>query len=65
MISLSDRQLSVLMQAARSLPPSRRDLFLRRAGAMLKLRGRFNDRDVGEIAELALVRLMQRVAAGA
>ena len=30
------------------------DLFLQRVGAMLRMRGRFNDSDVAEVAQLAL-----------
>ncbi len=62
MISLTDGQLGVLMQAARSLPPSRRDLFLRRVSAMLKLRGRFSHGDIAEIARLALIGLVHETA---
>jgi hypothetical protein len=38
---------------ARSVLPDRRDLFLERCAAMLKLRGRFDDSDVANVAERA------------
>jgi hypothetical protein len=58
MISLSDPQLKLLMEAARSLEPERRDTFMRRCAAMLELRGRwFADADVAAVAQLALVGL--------
>ncbi len=65
MISLNDRQLSILMQAARSLPPARRSQFLERCAAMLRLKGRFSDGNVAQIAELALTGLLQRADSAA
>jgi hypothetical protein len=62
MISLSDRQLSVVMAAARTLEPDRRDVFMQRVGAMLRLRGRFTDDDVGAVAQAALTGLVQPAA---
>jgi hypothetical protein len=59
MVSLSSRQLAIVMTAARPLPPERRDIFLQRVGAMLKLKGRFSDADVADVAELALSGLLQ------
>lgn len=38
-ISLSDRQLTAVMTAARALEPEKRDLFLQRTAAVLTLRG--------------------------
>jgi hypothetical protein len=61
-ISLSDSQLQTIMTAAGSLEPERRDIFLQRVGAMLKLRGRFTDTDVAEVAKLALYGLAQQAA---
>jgi hypothetical protein len=63
MISLSDSQLDVVMTAATSIAPERRDIFLQRIGAMLKLRHRFNDDDVAEVTALALCGLAQQPAA--
>ena len=60
MISLSDSQLQIVMTAAASLQPERRDIYLQRVGAMLKLRHRFTDRDVSEVAGLALCGLDHR-----
>jgi hypothetical protein len=54
MISLSDRQLAAVMDHAKAVDPARRDLFLRRVGSMLKLRGRFNDSDVVGVCGLAV-----------
>jgi len=45
MIDLSDSQLQTLMSAER------------RVGAMLRMRGRFNDTDVADVAKLALAGL--------
>jgi hypothetical protein len=50
MISLTDSQLAIVTGAARTLPVERRDIFLQRCGAMLKLRGRFTDDDVADVA---------------
>jgi hypothetical protein len=63
MISLSDSQLRVIMDTAKAIEPSRRDIFLQRVGAMLKLRGRFDDADVEDVARLALCGLVQTAAA--
>jgi hypothetical protein len=57
MISLSDHQLKVVMAAAAGIDPDRRDVFLQRVAAMLKLRGRFSDADVADVAKLALTGL--------
>jgi hypothetical protein len=54
MISLSDAQLQTVMQAAAGIDPERRDIFLQRCAAMLKLRGRFTDSDVADVTRLAL-----------
>ena len=40
MISLTDSQLQTVMGAGAKLEPERRDIFLRRVGAMLRVRGR-------------------------
>ncbi|MGB8156030.1 MAG: hypothetical protein WCF34_06930 [Pseudolabrys sp.] len=42
------------MTAANAVPVERRDTFLQRVGAMLKLRYRFSDTDVADVAQLAL-----------
>jgi hypothetical protein len=61
MIGLTDIQLKIVMQAARSVPVEKRDTFLQRIAAMLALRGhgRFTDTDVADVAQLALARLIQ------
>jgi hypothetical protein len=60
MISLSDDQLTTIVAAAGTVEPGRRDVFLERVGAMLKLRGRFTDGDVAEVVQLALCGLVQQ-----
>ena len=58
MISLSDYQLQTIMTAANAVPVERRSVFLERVGAMLKVRGRFSDDDVADVARLALCGLI-------
>jgi hypothetical protein len=53
MLSLSDHQLQTIMDAARAIDRDRRDVYLQRIEAMLRLRLRFDDRDVAEISKLA------------
>ena len=62
MISLSDTRLQLIMIAGAGLEPERRDIFLQRVASMLNLRGRYQDRDVSEVADLALCGLVQRAA---
>ena len=64
MIGLTDYQLKVVMQAARSVPVEKRDTFLQRIAAMLAVRGRgrFTDTDVADVAHLALAGLVQQSA---
>ena len=59
MLSLSDNQLEIVVSAARAVAPERRDIFSERIAAMLKLRRRFDDRDVNEVTALALRGLIQ------
>jgi hypothetical protein len=63
MVSLSDGQLTAVMDAARTLPIERRDTFLQRCGAMLRMRGRFSDGDVTDVVQLALTGLAHQPAA--
>ena len=65
MISLSDSQLETIMTAAAGIDPERRTVFLERCAAMLKLRGRFTDGDVADVARLALCGLVQHSASTA
>jgi hypothetical protein len=61
MLSLSDQQLrSVMDAAARVAAEDRRDVFLQRVGAMLTLRGRFDDSDVSEVCMLAACGLIHQ-----
>jgi hypothetical protein len=59
MVSLSDNQLAIVTNAAKSLPVEKRDLYLQRIAAMLAMRGRANDADVADVARLALAGLVQ------
>ena len=63
MVSLTDFQLKTVMDAAHALPVERRDTFLQRVGAMLRMRHRFTDADVADVAKLALTGLAQQPAA--
>ena len=60
MLSLSDVQLAIVVEAAGALDPERRDVFLERCAAMLKLRGRFSDADVSDVVQLAAHGLAQQ-----
>ena len=57
-MALTDKQLAHVMDAARSLPIEKRDVYLQRIAAMLKLRG-VTDADVADVAKLALAGLVQ------
>ena len=59
MVSLSDHQLEIVTTAANAVPVERRSVFLERVGAMLKMRRRFTDADVQDVARLALCGLIQ------
>jgi hypothetical protein len=59
-IALTEEQLNLLMCASRRLGPERRSQFLERVAAMLRLKGRFDDRDVATIVERALVGLLHQ-----
>jgi hypothetical protein len=63
MLGLTDNQLRVVMDAAKTLPVERRDTFLQRVGAMLRMRGRFTDSDVTDVVTLALTGLAHQPAA--
>jgi hypothetical protein len=63
MVSLTDSQLAAVMDAARAVPVERRDTFLQRCGAMLRMRGRFTDADVSDVVTLALTGLAHQPAA--
>jgi hypothetical protein len=67
MIALTDAQLAVVMDAARTLPVEKRDLYLQRIAAMLAVRGRghFTDDDVADVARLAMAGLIQNADSAA
>jgi hypothetical protein len=58
MIALTDQQLQTIMATAADIAPERRDVFLQRVAAMLRLRRPFDDSDVDEIAKLATAGLV-------
>ena len=59
MLGLTDNQLRTVMTAANAVPIERRSVFLERVGAMLKMRVRFTEADVADVARLALAGLIQ------
>ena len=64
-LGLTDSQLATVMDAARTLPVEKRDLYLQRIAAMLTMRGRghVTDADVSDVAMLALTGLARQPAA--
>jgi hypothetical protein len=60
-LALTDFQLKTIMQAAAGIDPSRRDQFLQRVAAMLRLKGRFSNADVAAVAQLALAGLQHPI----
>ena len=65
MLGLTDTQLAAVMDAARTLPVEKRDLYLQRIAAMLTQcgRGHVTDADVTDVAKLALTGLAHQPAA--
>lgn len=60
MISLTDRHLEIITQAAAALPVEKRSDYLQRIAAHLQIRcGRYTAADVAEAAQAALVSLTQ------
>jgi hypothetical protein len=62
MITLTDAQLKIVMATAALLPQAKRDIFLQRCAAMLRMRGHFGDSDVADVAKLAMAGLVQQTA---
>ena len=64
MLALNDKQLELVMTAAKGLEPGeKRSLFLERVAAKLELRGhRFSDVDLETAIRLALTGLIQTAA---
>ena len=64
MLGLTDTQLAAVMDAARTLPVEKRDVFLQRVAALLRRQaGRIkSDDDVGRAVEIALSSLLMPVA---
>jgi hypothetical protein len=67
MISLSDKQLDIVSQAARALPVEKRSDYLQRIAGDLAVRHgfRFTDRDVAAAAQTALDSLLQHADSAA
>jgi hypothetical protein len=63
MISLTDRQLRIVMDTAAAIQPDRRDIYLQRVAAILDLRHRFTDADVSDVVSLASCGLVHRTDA--
>ena len=53
LVSLSDKQLSIVTDAAANLSPEKRVLLLERIAARLRLIGRFDDRDLEAAVQVA------------
>ena len=63
MFALTDAQLEIVMIAAGSLPVEKRNLFLERVAARLRLRGsHFTDADLDAAVQAALTGLIQSAA---
>jgi hypothetical protein len=60
MLSLSHKQLKLVMAAAHQVPTEKRALLLERLGAMLNLKRRFSDGDLVEAIALASVGLSHK-----
>ena len=60
MIGLTDYQLEIIVTAAKDVPVERRDTFLQRVSAMLRMRGygHVTNDDVADVARLALCGLV-------
>ena len=65
MIAFTDSQMQTVVDGARGLPRDKRDLYLRRLGAMLTQRNGFDDGDVADAVELALCGLVHRTDSAA
>jgi hypothetical protein len=64
MISLNDKQLAIVMDGARALPPEKRDTYLQRIANAYQRNGRrFNDGDLANAVQQALKGLIQQPAA--
>ena len=63
MVGLTDSQLKLVMDATRTLPAEKRDLYLQRIGAMLAVRGYGHFDDVSNVTTLALAGLVHAGAA--
>jgi hypothetical protein len=60
MLSLSNRELQTVMDAASKIDPDRRSVFLQRLGTMVELKGRVDGRDIAEFCKLASAGLIHR-----
>jgi hypothetical protein len=62
-LPIATSELKTVMATTAQLPQAKRDIFLQRVAAMLRMRGHFNDSDVAEVAQLALTGLTHQPAA--
>jgi hypothetical protein len=65
MIALTDQQLQTVLDAASRIDIEKREMFLQRVEAMLRMRGLFNDQDLKDICALALAGLARPKPFGA
>jgi hypothetical protein len=61
-LGLTDSQLRLVMDRAAILPVEKRDVFLRRIAAHLKLKWKFDDAAVSEAVSAAIIGLIHEVA---
>jgi hypothetical protein len=59
-LALTDNQLAILTTAAADVPLEKRSTFIERFGAVLALKGRFDDADVADTVRLACAGLVRR-----
>ena len=63
MISLSDRQLDIVVRSAAQLPPEKRSAYLERvAGPLQRQAGHIGDDDVSKAVEMSLRSLLMSAA---
>jgi hypothetical protein len=62
-LPIATSELKTVMATTAQLPQAKRDIFLQRVAAMLRMRGRFSADDVDEISKLALCGLVHTNAA--
>jgi hypothetical protein len=61
-LGLTDHQMKLVMDRAAILPVEKRDVFLKRIAAQLKLKWKFDDAAVAEAVSAAIMGLIHEVA---